>query len=268
MSRTEPYDVFPELVYRSSHILDMKVKDRDGILKYKFWGAKTLDDAYGNPTGVTGPSGVAGAGPAAMFEVRRSSQFRSPSIIKRHWAWYGESLRGMSRVAFTMDDYSSDPTTDLPSDTEPLYVRVQQSRQSTGGYLVVQGPVNTGLPKLGPIYCVPTVTFFGQPNPVLTVQGTAPGNTGCVAGQVPRIHPDMQDPNPLHVVLPRWATAVTIINHDASEDLLVSSGLDAAMSYIKPSEDPAVIFGGFKEIVLASVSGSPVSFTVYATVSV
>lgn len=257
MSRVSPFDTAPELVQRSKNLVDMLVKHQKGVDAYRFYGAKTIDDAYGDPTG----SLVGGAGPELMFSVLSERQFRSPSVINRRWSWYGESLRGMTRVAFDPDDYVGDVSTTFPSDEEFWFVRVQESRIALGGFLEVAGAANTGDPKLGSIYVVPVPQFFGQPSPGMTLQGTAPAATTAVAGAVPPIDLDMQVPNPIHLVLPRWTSSL-FVNCTAGT-LLVSSGWGVPMIAVASTEDPVEVGGGVKELVLAG-SGGAATFTIYA----
>jgi hypothetical protein len=241
---------------RRAHLIDMMVRDEPGVSALQFYGAKTIDDAYGNPTG----SLVGGAGAIPMFTVLSSRQFRSPSIVNRRWSWYGENLKNTSRVAFDPSDYVGDVGTELPSDEEIWFVRVQESRPAAGGFLEVQGAVDTGDPKLGSIYVVPTPIFFGQPGPGLTLQGTAPAATTAVAGAVPPIDLDMQVPNPMHLVFPR-RTAACFVNC-TSGTLLVSTGWGDPLIEVAATEDSVELGGGVKELVLAGSGGAAI-FSIY-----
>jgi hypothetical protein len=265
MSRLGPFDNAPQLVERKAGLIDMMVRDRAEVDRLQFYGARTLDAAYGKPTG-SGMPGVGITQADAMFTVGRSQQYRSPSVVRRRWSWYGEALRGMSRVAWDPADYVGDTTTDLPSDTEYWFVRVQESRPTQGGFLVVNGAVDTGEPKLGPIYVVPHPEFFGQVIPTVMLAGTAPDGTGAVAGSVPPLDLDMQVPNPMHIILPRATSSITINNHDAANPLLVSTNPAAPMVTVGFDEDPLVVFGSFKEILVAG-DGGPVPFSVQAVVA-
>jgi len=381
MSRWSPYDTAPQLVERKPGLVDMMIRDQPGVQAYRLWGSKTIDDAYGNPA----TSGVGGAGPEAMLEVEASLQFRSPSVIQRRWSWYGESLRGMSRVAFDPNDYVTDPTTNFPGDDDTWFVRLQECRTSvgnqvslgsidlnavaptdtvliagvtftaipgvgvpaaqtfqgsaggavaatqliaainegttsqplllaappagvtvtasagaaadqvlltasvagpigdqitltsTGGILVsgpamsgggtfltVRGPVNAGDPKLGSIYVVPPAIFFGQPQPGISLYGTAPGNTTCTAGALPALDLDMQVPNPMHIVLPRWTATCFVNNLSGADTLLVSAGWGQQMISAGPTEDAIEWGGGVKELVLAGVGATAPPFSIYA----
>jgi hypothetical protein len=386
MSRVGPFGNAPQLVERKARLIDMMVRDQAEVSALQFYGARTLDAAYVAPT-ASGMPGGAGTQASPLFTVGRSQQFRSQSVGRRRWSWYGETLRGMSRVAFDPTDYAGDISTNLPSDEEYWYVRMQESRPSVGAQaavgnvdlsavaaldtvliagitftaiagagtpaaqtfdgsaggataateliaainevttsqplilaappagvtvtaspgaaadqvvltasvagtvgnqitlsatgtttvsgpalagggslLVVRGPVDTSEPKLGPIYIVPTPEFFGQSIPTLNLAGTAPAGTTAVAGSAPPIDLDMQIPNPMHVVLPRTTSSITINNHDPANTLLISTGMGAPMVAVGFDEDPLVVFGSFKEIVLAGVGGA-VPFSINAVVA-
>lgn len=261
MSQVGPFNNAPQLVERKANLIDMMVRDQPDVDALRFWGARTLDQAYGKPVG-SGMPGIGATQAVSLFTVGTSRQFRSPSIIRRRWSWYGEALRGMSRVAWDPDDY---PDGGLPADSEYWFVRLQENLRSAGGWLDVLGAVDTGEPKLGAIYVVPTAVFFGEPIPTLLLSGTAPAATTAVAGSVPPLDPDMQVPNPMHIVLPRGTTSVTVTNHDLANPLLLSTGSSVPMVSVGFNEDPLNVFGSFKEIVVAG-DGGAVPFSVYAVV--
>lgn len=263
-SRVSPYDTAPQFLERKTRYIDMMVRDQPEVTAYRFWGAPTLDAAYGAPTG-SGMPGVGVTQAEAMFEVERSNQYRSPSIIRRGLAWYGENLRGMSRVAWDPNDFVTDPATSFPGDGETWFLRLQERRR-TMGWLVVNGAVDTGEPKLGSIYVLPPPSFFGQPQPGLTLAGTAPAGTGAVVGSVPPISPDMQVPNPMHIVLPRW-TVSCFVNNTGLNPLLCSSGWGLPMLEAGTNEDAIEFGGGIKELVLAG-SGGTTTFDIYAVIAV
>lgn len=260
MSRVSPFDLFPQLLERKAHLVDMMVKNQVGVVEYRFWGAPTIDDAYGDPVG----SGVGGAWPEEMFTVPQDSQYRSRCLIQRRWGWYGESMRGMTRTAWDPNDFSSDPATNFPSDDETLIVRIQE-RRLTAGWLEVTGAVDTGRPKLGGLYVVPPASFFGMPNPGLTLHGTAPAGTGAVAGAVPPFDPDMQIPNPMHIVLPR-STQQCFVNNTSANTLLCSTGWGIPMISTPTTEDVIEFGGGVKELVFAGAGGA-CTFNIYAVIS-
>jgi hypothetical protein len=375
-------------VERKEGFVDMLVKPEPGVMDYRFWGAATLDAAYGKPTG-SGMPGPTVTQVVTLFEVAANGQFRSPTLVQSRWGWYGENLKGVSRVAWDPWDYSTNPANTLPGRDETWFVRLQERRRTasaaqaataivdlsavvgvgdnltiagvvftgvngagtpslqqfqangggavaateliatvndaasqvlltaaapagvtvtasaggtanevvltasvttavgnqitlvpaggnivvssptlTGGgdtFLVVNGPVDIGEPKLGSIYVVPPPIFFGQPQPGITLAGTAPDGTGAVAGSVPPFDPDMQAPNPMHIVFPRW-TASCFVNNTGGNTLLCSTGWGLPMLSAGPTEDAIEFGGGVKELVLAS-SGGATTFDIYAVVA-
>jgi hypothetical protein len=389
MSRVSPYDTAPQLIERKETFLDMMVRATPGVDEYRFYGAATLNEAYGNPTG-SGMPGIPVTQATSLFEVAANGQFRSPTLIKNKWGWYGENLSKQTRVAFDPWDYSTNPLTTLPGRDETWFLRVQERRLAasapkaasaivnltavvgagdnltiagviftgtvgaglpnlqqfqtnaggavaataliatindpasqalllaappagvtvtaipggspddvilvasvntavgdqitlvpaggnivvtsptlTGGgdtFLSVNGPVDHGEPKLGSIYVAPPATFFSQPNPAITLSGTAPDGTGAVAGSVPPIHEDMQAPNPMHILLPRRTASCFINNVDVANTLLVSTGWGIPMVPITPAEDVIELGGGSRELVLAGLGG-PAAFSVYGIIA-
>jgi hypothetical protein len=389
MSRVAPYNTAPQLVERKTGFIDMMVRPTPGVDAYRFYGAPTVNEAYGAPTG-SGMPGVGVTQATAIFEVASHGQFRSPTLIRNKWGWYGESLKGSSRAAWDPRDYSTNPATGLPGPEETWFVRVQERRRAasapkaataivnlnavagagdnltiagilftgtivgavpanqefrtnaggaqaaldliatvndpasqalllpavpagvtvtasaggtpdeviltasvttavgdqitlvpaggniivssgtlTGGgdtFLTVNGPVDIGEPKLGSIYVAPPPEFFGQPNPAITLSGTAPDGTGAVAGSVPPVHPDMQSPNPMHIVLPRRTASCFINNVDAANTLLVSTGWGIPMTPVTPTEDVIELGGGSRDVVIAGLGGTA-DFSIYAVLN-
>lgn len=262
--RVSPFDNFPQLVERKAGLIDMMIPHQPGVQRYRFYAAKTIKDAYGNPA----TSGVVGSGPVELFVVDAGRQFRSPSVIKRRFGWYGEQLRGMTRVAFDPYDYYTDPAKALPSDEEVWFIRIQEYRTSIG-WLVNLGAVDTGDAKLGSIYVVPPADFFTQPQPGITLYGISPANTTSVAGSPPAFDPDHQAPNPLHLVFPRRTSSCYVNNLDGNDTLLASPGWGQTMTSIPGAEDPIefIAGGGVKGLVLAGAGANSPNFSVYATIA-
>jgi len=96
------------------------------------------------------------------------------------------------------------------------FFRVQERRVSTGAWLTVAGPINNGLPILGPIVPIPAALFYGKQSSGLGLAGTAPANTGCTLGAVPVIDETVQTPLPMHIVLPRPAARFEVTNYGDS----------------------------------------------------
>lgn len=155
----------------------------------------------------------------------------------------------------------------LPHDQGVLYLRLQQRRRTTNALMTVQGAANTGDPILGPIVIVPPPQFFGMQTPLLSFQGRAPAGTTASFGNPPPVDPDIQIPNPMHIVLPRPARSLVLRNMDGANALFVSFGLGYPMTRLEIGEDLSYDQGSFKEIVLASAAGTACSFAVDAAVA-
>lgn len=248
-----PFARWPGLVERQTKYVDLMLRDEPDISGWRIWLAKTLNDAYGD----LDTSGVGGTlASAHSIEVNRSGFFRSDTIRQRG-ILLTETTRGMARVLYDPDDFvvAANPQP-FPTDQEVAYLRVQQKRQATGNFLTVAGVTNNGDAIMGPILVAPSAKWFGQPRPILTLTGTAPSNTGCVSGSVPKVDVTVQTPLPMHIVLPRRTHTVGIQNEDAAGDLLVSFGLDQEMTLIPNGKQELFYSGGAREIVLARKTGN------------
>lgn len=257
MSHFGPYTSAVGLVERSSHLIDLQLLNRPQVVAYRLWGHQNLNDAYGNPLGTGGANSmVAGTGAVQMLEVQAGQAFRSAGVIQRKLGLYEEGLQGTTRIFFDPDDFANDPQTDLPGDDGTLYVRVQEQPLTKAGFNVVSAAfINAAKPVLGPIYVVPPAKFFGMVGPPISLDGTAPANTGSVKGKVPNLTPDGQAPNPMHIVFPRHCRNFHLINRHATKILLLSFGLGDSMSSLGPGED-IMLYGNVKEVILAALENT------------
>lgn len=263
MSTVRPFNTAVQLVERATNYVDLMIRDYPEASRFQLWAHRTLNDAYGDPTG----SGVGGAKPVAFTTVNRGGAFRSPAVVKNKRGLVEDSRKGMCRIQFDPDDYAgSDPA--FAPDSEFWFVRAQEYNTALAGFLVITGAVDTGDPILGPIYVVPTTAYFGMSHPALPLEGLAPMATGCVAGSVPAVDVTCQVPNPMHIVLPRYTKSVTILNRSGANTLLISTGLGVPMTAIGPTDDPMTVFGGVKELVVASAGGAVIPFSVHAVLAV
>ncbi len=240
----------PGLVARYTNQIDLQFRNDPDVLAYQVWGHRTVNGAYGDPTG----SGVGGAGIIALFTVNRGQVFVSPTARRRGAGTHGESTRGTSRAIFDIDDFvvPANPLPILPQDDQWLFLRVQQHRVSTGALLVVpDGDDDAGDPILGPIYPVPPATFFGMAQPAFTMNGIAPSGTNCTLGNSPSFSQDGVDPGPLHIVFPRALAALRLQNTAVAGNLLFSHGSGQSMQTLAPGEETLVFKGNVKELLLA-----------------
>lgn len=258
-----PFETRVQIIERVRHFADLMIRNDDpNVSAYRIYGASTLNDAYGNPTG----SGVGGAAPAAFIPyLGLQAGFRSPMIIKRGLGRLESraQLRRMSRIAYDPDDYASAAV--MPAEEGLAFIRTQEFAITAAGFRTVLGAVDTGAPVLGPIVVLPTAGFYGSPNAPLTLAGIAPANTTAVAGANTPLNEGMQAPNPMHVVLPR-PSGLVIRNLDAVNDLLYSFALGHPMLTVAAATSVAIT-GGVKEILLAGEGATSPAFELSVVVN-
>jgi len=231
--------MIPNIITRRKNIIDIYIPSSPGATKWRFQAAENVNDAYG-PL-----NGVGGAGTDLMFDVFAgpSSTFRSPSIQKRK-VQYPENIRNVTRVIFDPDDYSL-PTNTIPSDTQTMFMTLQQSPD--GG--VTWSPEGT-------ILMVPPPTFYGIMNPILTISGLTPGLGGSLmAGDIP-------PPGSMRVALPSYSKSITVLNLSGSTSILISFGKDRPFMEIGGGITPSFHVGGVAEIYLANnTAGTGIPFS-------
>jgi len=259
-----PFDIAPRIIQRATNFVDLLVRDRPGTDRYRLWGAKSVDEAYGNLTG----SGVGTIDPTEMMVVMRERMGQSRSVIRRDWRCE-ENRKGMTSFQFDPDDYVV-PMIPPPfrGDDFPVYVRLQESRG--GQWLAVPGtlPINPNVPIMGPILVVPPVGFYGESiSGNLNIAGTAPEGTGCLSGNPPLIDVSLQTPTPMHIILPKTCTNILITPQEAGKALLVSFGLSDPMIEIQDTSPFTMDSSrGIHEIILAANTDAT-TFTIHAVMA-
>jgi hypothetical protein len=247
------------ILQRSTHVIDLTVRDTTGVSAYRLWGANTVDNAYGNLAG----SGVVSTGPTSIIEVPAGKVACSPTIIKTGQYIRDESRRGLSSFIIDIEDYvTPGPIPPFGSDEDFFFARVQEKHLTTGWLTVDAGP-NIGFPKMGPIMIVPTAPVWYMVGAAMTVGATAPAGTGCTVGKPPVFDMSVLTPLPLHIAFPRTSRSMRVVNLDDHYNMLMSYGLGASMVRVEPNETVA-LFGAtsVSEIVLASEDAThPVSFS-------
>lgn len=258
------FDVAPRIVQRSTNLIDLVVRDRPGTDMYRLWGAKSVNDAYGNLVA----SGVGAVNPTLMMTVMRDTLGQSPSVV-RNVVQVEENRRGMTSFQFDMDDYVA-PAVPPPfrGDNFPVYVRLQENR--LGQWQSVAGPVNNGLPILGPTLVIPPVDFYGKSGGgTLIITGTAPTGTGCSIGEPPVVDLTVQTPIPMHIIFPKTCSSIRITAETDGKTVLMSHGLNDPMLPVENS-DPVGwdddINRGINEVVLAGLTDAA-PFTIYAVMA-
>lgn len=256
MSSYGPFDARIGVLQRSPHFVDLIIRNRPGTSQFRLWGARTLNNAYGN----LDDSGVGGTGPTLMMTATSGQRVLSPSVIHRRAGLVEESRKGHTSFQFDITDFLT-PVVPPPfgTDEEPLFVRVQEYRVAVPGWLSVPllAPHNPGTPIMGPILVVPSASQT-KSFPVL-LSGIAPSETGCMEMYPPNFDETLQIPVPMHVVLPRPVNNLVIRNDADDEDtwLLVSFGIGQHMIAIPGGHGNASALsldsaaGGISEILLA-----------------
>ena len=248
---SNPFLTYPGIVERSRDIIHLCLRDKPITVGYQFWGHRSINDAYGDPTN----SGVGGAGASALFAVHKGQAFRSPSLRRSGRGQVHGSIKGQTHAVFTGADYAvpgvgSSP---VPPDEHWVYVRVQEERIGAG-LLTMAGP----LPVLGPICCVPPAVFFGTHNPSFTMQGTAPSSTASAAMSTPDLDEDLTSaaPRAMHLVFPSRLSKVHIRNISLV-NLLVSFGPGQPMVNVAAGDSLNVTSHqtSIKEVLLACPDG-------------
>ena len=229
MSSYGPFDARIGVLERLPHFVDLITRNKPGVTQYRLWGARNINDAYGDLT----DSGVGGTGPTLMMTANFAGQrVQSPELVRRKAGMVEESRKGQTSFQFDIVDFLA-PAAPQPfgPDEEPVFVRLQEFRQATGSWQAVPigAPINPGEPILGPTLVVPGSR---QNKSISTeVVGIAPAATGCMEMYPPNFDETLQQPIPMHVVFPRPVDNVVIRNdaEDADTWLLVSYGLGQPM---------------------------------------
>lgn len=272
MSDLGPQGIFPGIVDRKPHLIDLMLRARPGTSQFRLWGARTVNDAYGNYTGAGNNSNVGGSGGVNLLTVDADSSFRSLQLERRNVMLIG-SQRGLTRILLDLDDFfvNADPPT-VPEDGEVLFCRIQENRVAAGGFLAVAAGAaqNGDEPIKGPILVIPPAPWWTMRDPALTIQGLAPSNTGCTVGFPPLFDETtgiLQRPSPMHIVLPRPTSSVTIRNEDGANALFYSYGPGQPMSQVAAGSD-FTSFGSAREILVASSqANAAVAFSIDAVIN-
>lgn len=231
---------------RFPHLIDLVVRNAPLVTDYRLWVSRSLDDAYGTVAN----SGVSGSGGTAILETRAGKMAVSPSIVRRGSAIVEETRRGQTSFMFDPDDYAGPLPgplpSNVPSDDEYMYVRVQEKRATTGWAAVDGGAMlNAGMPLRGPILVVPDSFFFGRAASVISFAGTAPAGSACEVAKPPIYDPTGQKPMPMHIVFPRPMGSLTVRNMSDTESLLVCFGWGQPMVEVAKGDTILPTGGGY-----------------------
>lgn len=257
-----PFDTRLELLHRAQHFIHCMIRNTDPLVTaYRVYGHKNLTSAYGTFAGsglpvTTGPALL----PGSMVGLRSSSA--SPSVIQRRQNRVESSaqLKKRSHIFFDLLDF--DTITEIPSDTQWFFARVQEyATTPTPGWREVLAGPNAAEPVLGPIYVIPPSNVLNFPNVPVNLVGVAPGGTGAASGENAPLDTSLTTPPPLHLVLARTGTFRL---RTQGAPLLYAFGLNQPMALL-PADFETVIPGGVKEIVLAGVGVATADFVMTGT---
>lgn len=263
MNTISPFSSRVGISRRSSHVVDLIIRNDPLVTDYRLWVSRSINDAYGT----VADSGLAGSGGTMIMEAHTNRMVISPRIERNGQASVAEVRRGQTSFMFDVDDYIV-PAGNIPSDSEYLFARVQEKRMALGWAKVSALAIkNPDMPIRGSILVVPNANFYGHAASVITLAGTAPAGSDCLAGIPPVIDQTVQKPMPMHIVFPRPLAVLTIRNTDPASSLLVSFGLGQPMVEVPFGQSISPTGGGYSlpgvsEVVLAMLgagAGCPFS---------
>lgn len=239
----------PSIQYRSPNLVVMTFPIRPGVSTLKFSGAANINDAYG------AISGVGGSGTIEMFQVQSGTTFVSPSLRARRLPSIEDTNRGLTRICFDPNDYSTpvNPAGYIPNDDQTLYLRLSLYNDATGVWQ-----------DEGPIMAVTPYDFFTTKGPVFTATAKAP-NLGI--GVFPPNIPDVLLPTTMNFLLPAYMSTVSVSNLDdptTGKPLFFSFHPGMPPTVLYPGQDVTLTGGGAPEMFFASPNGNP-WFTVRAS---
>ncbi len=272
-----PLDHFPGILERKPNLIDLmvQVRDRPLVSGVRLWGAAHPNHLYGPRAGPP-DSAMNTATPAAAVVQRiivgrafPNEIFRS-AALQRARITFDEVTRGACRFVI-------DPADLGVGAASILFVALQQERKTlpsiltdgiTGRANQIKGAVDNADNILGPILVVPTADQWTLSRTTLVISGEAPVASAAmgVAGTTPLPNLDLQIVNPLHFVLPRPTTSITIRNTDGASALRVSHGLGQQI-YEIPLGTERTFFGAVKEVCLMSAAAALCTFSVEANLN-
>jgi len=233
----------PSIQYRTPNQINMNLPIMAGVPKIRVSGAARLNDAYGNV------AGVGGGGVIPMFEVQSGATYTSPSLKARRLPAVEETGRGLTRMAFDLDDFATPAqpagTSYLPTDDQSVFLRIELWNPALGGW----NPP-------GPILIVPPYDFFTTKEPVFTVTGNAP-NMGIAAW--PGALPDFLPPSVLNFLVPAYSTSISLENLGVAGAAPIFAAFHPGVppTVVKADRDFGLTGSGVPEYFIASPDANP-----------
>lgn len=277
--RFDPLDHYPGILERSANYIDLQVqiRDRPNVTGVRLWISAHPHHLYGPRAGVpdslmnTAVPAAATASRVALLQSRPNQITRSASIIRRR-LMFGDVSRGICRFVF-------DPVDASVAEGVVLFAAIQQERMGlpvvtadgfTGRANQIKNAAfgDVGDPILGPIFVIPTVDQYSMAETTLVISAQAPAASAAmgVAGTTPNPHLDLNIVNPMHLIIPRPTTSITIRNTDAASALRVSLGLGQQIFEI-PLGRERTFFGSVKEVCVQSAAAALCSFSIEANIN-
>lgn len=260
---SSPFLPYAGVLERTTHLVHLYLPNDPQVVGVQFWGAVTINDAYGNPAA----SGVGGAGPSAWATVARGDFFRSPTLRRKGLAAIPENRKGTTQVAFDPDDFTvAGMGATLPLEQQWLHMRVQENRNGVGLLNLAGNPAD---PVLGAIYPVPPAAVYGLMAPTFTTQATAPSATGCTAGLPPFFDEDLASaaPRPLYLVFSTPLVELCLENLDGVKDLLLSFGPGQPMMTVPAGKKTELFSGQTKAMVIACPAAGGCPFSLHGVLA-
>lgn len=277
MSFFGPLDHYPGLLERKNGLIDIHVqlRDRPAVTGIRLWASTHLHHLYGDRNGAV-DSLMNTATPPATLAARvivgraRPNEIVLSNTIQKAGLRFDQATRGTCRFVI-------DPADVGAPENSVLFAAIQQERASlpvvtvdgfTGRANVVKGLKDIGDDILGPILVIPSPGQMSMGETTLIISGSCPLATAAmgVAGTNPAPDLDLQINNPLHLILPRPTSSVTIRNTDGASALRVSHGLGQQI-YEIPLGTARTFFGAVKEVCLQSAAAALCTFSIEANIN-
>lgn len=217
----------PRIVTRSTGLVEMVLYNQPDIQGWVVGAANTLN--------------TAAAGVNTLFQIQRGSSYLSRTIRVKRIGLSDTSNRGLSRALYDPEDFWQ-PGSTIPHDYEVAFLRVSEIAQDG----VVRPP--------GPILVLPSMGFYTNTRPKLTLSGTAPNLSSSATGNPP--------PGALHFALPRYADACTCINSGA-HPLFISFAKGEPEFQIPSGIGPVYFNDGVMSEIYVRSSGGTTDFQMF-----
>ena len=215
----------PNLIERHRGIIELSVSSKSNVSSYVVGAATSLTTAF--------------AGTTQIFTVSRGGYFRSKTLRRSRANRTDESVRGLTRASFNLDDFAS---ATVPGDGAVSFLRVTEV-DSTG----VSGPE-------GPILVIPPPDFYSSSRKLMYLSGTAPSVVSTTSGVPPQ--------GAMEIKFPKFGDTVEITNTGGVNPLLVGTASGMQEFSIAPGASRILVSAGVSHLFLHGTGGTS-TFEVY-----